>query len=212
MFNTAVFSPDRTGYVQQQEEYEIERTRLPTSTQGRFTVTELPPAQRTENGKFSDRTAQAALRLVHSDHGRSRRVLPEFTSSATSVGVRVPAGLTQLAMLRALSETICLIADFTIDTATDIRVALDEVATTLMLSAAPRAEIECEFTYDERAMTVRVASVSYTATPFDQREFGWNMLDALTDSIWTITQPFDADASGFPIEVTFHRSQYGLDG
>ncbi|WP_327145883.1 ATP-binding protein [Nocardia sp. NBC_01327] len=175
-------------------------------------MTELPPAQHTRNGKSSARSATAALRLVHSDTQRSSPALPEFTSPATSIGIRVPAGLTQLTMLRALAETVCLIADFTIDAATDIRVALDEVATTLMLTAVPGAEIECEFTYDERAMTVRVASVSHTATPFDEREFGWNMLHALTDSVRTITQPCDTGAPGFPIEVTFHRSQDGLHG
>ncbi|WP_228806575.1 hypothetical protein [Nocardia cyriacigeorgica] len=55
----------------------------------------------------------------------------------TTVGVRVPAELGQLLMLRALTETVSLIADFALDEVTDIRLALDEVATSLILDAVP---------------------------------------------------------------------------
>jgi serine/threonine-protein kinase RsbW len=59
------------------------------------------------------------------------------SAATTTVGVRVPADLEQLLMLRALAETVSLIADFALDEVTDIRLALDEVATSLILDAVP---------------------------------------------------------------------------
>lgn len=64
------------------------------------------------------------------------------------VGIRIPAELGQLTMLRALAETVALIGDFALDEVTDIRVAVDEVATALIVAAVPGSGIGCDFDYD----------------------------------------------------------------
>ncbi|MGW4121742.1 hypothetical protein [Nocardia sp. NPDC004711] len=56
-------------------------------------------------------------------------------SLSGEVAVRLPADAGELAMLRALAETLMLTADFTIDVVTDVRVALDEVATALIAAS-----------------------------------------------------------------------------
>src|SRR5690606_10181223 len=85
----------------------------------------------------------------------------ETTSrDTTTVGVRVPAEHEQLVMLRALAETVALIADFGLDEVTDIRLALDEVATSLIAGAVAESTLSCDFDYDEHRMTVRVTSTA----------------------------------------------------
>jgi hypothetical protein len=59
----------------------------------------------------------------------------EQLGAATRVGVRVVAQYARLAMLRALTETVLLLGELTLDEVTEIQVALDEIVTGLMDAA-----------------------------------------------------------------------------
>lgn len=167
-------------------------------------MADLPRTSR--NGSTPNGSASASWEAVYASAVPDSEVVP-ISGSARSVAIQVSAELTQLTMLRALTETVCLIADFTISAVTDIRIAVDEIATVLLLAAAPGAEIACELTYAETAMTVRIASVSDVPAPLDEHGFGWRMLHGLTDSIQTETHPFDPAVSGYPTTVIFTRSR-----
>ncbi|MFD0364858.1 ATP-binding protein [Nocardia sp. GCM10030253] len=121
----------------------------------------------------------------------------------TTIGIQVPAQLEQLTMLRALTETVAMIADFALDEVTDIRLALDEVATSLILDAVPGSAIDCEFSYDETQMFVHVASVAAAETVVAHAGFGWHIVRTLTDSIAAVQSPFDSVVSGYPTAVDF---------
>ena len=141
----------------------------------------------------------------------------EWTSQSavertTTIGVRVPAELDQLTMLRALAETVALIADFAIDEVVDIRLALDEVATSLILDAVPGSTLDCEFTYNETEMFVRVASAAVSETVVGQAGFGWHIVRTLTQSIAAVQEPFDSVVSGYPTVVDFAWARGGADG
>ncbi|BDT86632.1 anti-sigma factor [Nocardia cyriacigeorgica] len=123
--------------------------------------------------------------------------------TTTTVGVRVPADLDQLLMLRALAETVSLIADFALDEVTDIRLALDEVATSLILDAVPDTELTCDFSYGDNRMTVAVSSVAATESVGDRHSFGWHIVRTLTESISTEQRPFDQNAGGYPTTAQF---------
>ncbi|MFJ4655144.1 anti-sigma factor [Nocardia sp. NPDC088792] len=123
------------------------------------------------------------------------------------IGLRIPAELEQLPMLRAVAETVLLTADFTLDVVTDVRVALDEVATALILSAAPGREIDCDFRYDLRQVEVQVTTVVQTDEALRENSFGRHLLDTLTDSIRTVYSPFDTELRGYPVVVDFSRSR-----
>ncbi|WP_054814484.1 anti-sigma factor [Nocardia arizonensis] len=140
--------------------------------------------------------------------------MAEWTTSApTTIEVRVPAQLEQLAMLRALVETVAFMADFAVDEVTDIRLALDEVATGLILEAAPGSTLDCAFTYsDSAAMHVRVHAVSSTATPPSQDSFGWHIVRTLTRSVAATQTEFDAVRNGYPTVVDFDWVRGGTDG
>ncbi|AVH25575.1 ATP-binding protein [Nocardia cyriacigeorgica] len=130
----------------------------------------------------------------------------------TTVGVRVPAELDQLLMLRALTETVSLIADFALDEVTDIRLALDEVATSLILDAVPGSELTCDFNYGDNRMTVAVTSVAATESVGERHSFGWHIVRTLTESISTEQRPFDQNAGGYPTTARFTWVRGGSDG
>ncbi|WP_433655322.1 anti-sigma factor [Nocardia sp. CA-128927] len=134
------------------------------------------------------------------------------STETTTIGVRIPAQLEQLTMLRALAETVALIADFALDEVTDIRLALDEVATSLILDAVPGSGLECEFTYDTNQMFVHVASVATSESVVGQAGFGWHIVRTLTHSIAAAQAPFDGVVSGYPTVVDFSWIRGASDG
>ncbi|WP_019930235.1 hypothetical protein [Nocardia sp. BMG111209] len=121
--------------------------------------------------------------------------------------VRVPAVVSQLAMLRAVAETVLLTADFTLDVVTDVRVALDEVATALMLSADAGRELEFELRYDARGVEVRVSLVSRTEAALEDDSFGRHIVAALTDWLEAGCEPYDPALGGYPVTVRFGRQR-----
>lgn len=123
------------------------------------------------------------------------------------VGVRVPADLTQLTMLRALAETVALIGDFALDEVTDIRVALDEVATALILAATSGSNITCDFEFDGGHMRVRVGATAIETGSLEQDGFGWRVLQTLTESITVQTGPYAPLLGGYPTLVEFSLSR-----
>ncbi|OCF87058.1 anti-sigma factor [Nocardia brasiliensis] len=134
------------------------------------------------------------------------------STETTTIGVRIPARLEQLTMLRGLAETVALIADFALDEVTDIRLALDEVATSLVLDAVPGSQLNCEFTYDTDQMFVHVASAATSEQVVGQAGFGWHIVRTLTHSIAASQAPFDADVAGYPTVVDFSWVRRASDG
>lgn len=133
-------------------------------------------------------------------------------ADTTTIGIRVPATLDQLVMLRALTETVSLIADFALDEVTDIRLALDEVATSLIMDSVPDTTLGCDFTYDERQMTVHVNAITTSESIRDQDSFGWHIVRTLTRSVRAAQQPYDVVTGGYPSDVEFTWSRGGSDG
>ncbi|MEV6426490.1 anti-sigma factor [Nocardia sp. NPDC051463] len=120
-----------------------------------------------------------------------------------AIGIRVPAELGQLIMLRALAETVALIADFALDEVADIRLVLDEVATSLILDAVPDSTLDCAFRYDDNHMWVHVASVGAARPAVGEDSFGWHIVRTLTDSLTATQEHYDATMSGYPTAVDF---------
>ncbi|AXK89319.1 anti-sigma factor [Nocardia farcinica] len=134
------------------------------------------------------------------------------STGTTSIGIRVPARPDQLTMLRALAETVALIADFAIDEVTDIRLALDEVATALVLDAAPESILECEFSYAADCMHVRVRGVALSDAVVSQAGFGWHIVRTLTESIAAVQEPYDGRIGGYRTTIDFRWTRELVDG
>ncbi|MGW4532383.1 anti-sigma factor [Nocardia sp. NPDC004340] len=138
---------------------------------------------------------------------RTDNAEPESPRLSGDVGVRVRADAGHLEMLRAIAETVMLTADFTIDVAIDMRVALDQVATAMILAAVPSAGLDCEFRYDEQRVRIRVTSVIGTGGGLIEHSFGWHFVESLTDSITVDTDEFDVVQRGYPVVVEFTRQR-----
>lgn len=134
-------------------------------------------------------------------------VTPESPPRSGAVGLRVRADAGHLEMLRAIAETVMLTADFTIDAAIDIRVAVDQVATTLIAAAVPGTTLLCEFRFDEQRVRIAAASVIGTGGGLIEHSFGWHFVESLTDSLTVDTGEFDVVQRGYPVLVEFTRNR-----
>ncbi|WP_188827464.1 ATP-binding protein [Nocardia camponoti] len=123
------------------------------------------------------------------------------------VQIRVAATLSQLPILRGLAETLVLLSDFTLDEVADVRLAVDEVCSTLIANAAPDSHLTCEFTVGDFELRVRVDGVAAREGMPDERSFGWHVLRTLSDELTAEQSPFDAAAAGFPTTVSFRRTR-----
>ncbi|MGX1773376.1 anti-sigma factor [Nocardia brasiliensis] len=135
----------------------------------------------------------------------------ESVTETTTVAVTVPATPEQLTMLRALAETVLLIADFGLDEVTDIRLALDEIATVLLQDAVPGSTISCAFTYREGVLKAAIQAVGSSETEVGAGSFGWHIVQTLTDSVTATRAPFDAAVDGYPTVVEFVWARGELD-
>ncbi|MFC6010421.1 ATP-binding protein [Nocardia lasii] len=125
----------------------------------------------------------------------------------TTLGMDVKAEISQLLMLRAVAETAAMVAGFSMDEVTDLRVALDEIATCLMQHAVPDTLIRCEFAADKQGMRVQVSSVSTVPDPIDETGLGWQVLKVTTDHISIDSAPYDPTLDGRPVTVTLERAR-----
>lgn len=124
---------------------------------------------------------------------------------STPVEIRVAASVTQLPIVRGLAETLVLLSDFTLDEVADIRLAVDEVCSTLIALAAAGTSLDCRFTIGETELLVEVTGVAETEGLPDQRSFGWHVLRTLTDAVEATQNSYDAAVSGYPTTVEFRR-------
>ncbi|MEV6320304.1 ATP-binding protein [Nocardia sp. NPDC051787] len=124
---------------------------------------------------------------------------------STPVEIRVAASVTQLPIVRGLAETLVLLSDFTLDEVADVRLAVDEVCSTLIAVAAPETSLNCRFTVGDTELLVRVDGIAEKPGLPDQRSFGWHVLRTLTDAVEATQDQFDATVSGYPTTVEFRR-------
>lgn len=125
----------------------------------------------------------------------------------TPVQIRVAASLTQLPILRGLAETLVLLSDFTLDEVADVRLAFDEVCSTLIGLALPGSHLTCEFAVGDEDLVVAVDGVAEAEGLPDERSFGWHVLRTLTDEVTAEQDGFDARTSGYPTTVRFRRGR-----
>ncbi|MFC6012399.1 anti-sigma factor [Nocardia lasii] len=121
------------------------------------------------------------------------------------VEIRVAALLTQLPIVRGLAETLVLLSDFTLDEVADVRLAVDEVCSTLIAIAAPNSLLGCEFLVGDTELRVRVDGVAGAQGMPDQRSFGWHVLRTLSDEVTAEQGDFDAAVGGYPTTVRIRR-------
>jgi serine/threonine-protein kinase RsbW len=119
---------------------------------------------------------------------------PELGDSGLSpngaVDVVCPATAAQLPVLRAIATAIALRADADLDLVADLRLAVDEVCTTLIRSAGPEESLRCRFSSSEDSVRVEASVWSERREPADD-ELGRLLLASLADQVSTGARPLD---------------------
>ncbi|GLZ43469.1 ATP-binding protein [Actinokineospora sp. NBRC 105648] len=101
------------------------------------------------------------------------------------VDLRLRADLANLPIVRGVAATVAMGADFTVDAIADLRLAVDEVCSQLIVLAAPGAQLECRFHLDPAGITVEASTRSRDGRPPATDSFGWHVLRTLADSVET---------------------------
>lgn len=101
-----------------------------------------------------------------------------------AVELRVKAHPDQLAVLRAVTSAIALQHDFDLDTVADVKLAVDEAATRLIMGSPTDGTLSCSFRVVYPMVHVRLSAPTVDAAAVGQpRSFGWHVLNSLTESI-----------------------------
>ncbi|MFR9773994.1 anti-sigma factor [Nocardia sp. SC052] len=124
------------------------------------------------------------------------------TETAT-VTVRIPADARHLALIRAMTDTVCLVAEVPLDAASDIRLAINEAVTMLLADAMPGSMLGCAFTYGLGRMSVRVDAVAVVGGELRSDPLSWELVRMLTRSLSISRDPFDSELGGYPTVIEF---------
>ncbi|HEY9310960.1 MAG TPA: ATP-binding protein [Williamsia sp.] len=104
-------------------------------------------------------------------------------TAVAPVSIRVRAERSQVPMVRAIAETLAVLADFSLDEVADIKLAVDEAATSIIVCAAPEADLVVGFSTDVREFRAVVQSWVPVSKSLSQTGFGWHVLQTLTDTV-----------------------------
>lgn len=119
-----------------------------------------------------------------------------------AVEVCMPARPGLIPLLRAITSDLAGRADFDLDSIADLRMAVDEVAATLVGRTTPDRELRARFLVAADRLEVSVSAHVGRAAALDTGSFGWRVLQTLVDELeqYTHLDPA-ADPSGGPAQV-----------
>ena len=98
-----------------------------------------------------------------------------------SISLTIPADPAHLAVLRATVGTIAARAHLTIDQVEDVRLAVEEAASTL-LTGSPE-EITTSVEAGSEPLSVVMSATTRTPVVMDPDGFSWTILTAMTDDL-----------------------------
>lgn len=77
-------------------------------------------------------------------------------------------------------------ADFDLDAIADLKIAVDEACSMLIMQATKGVTLQCTFGTDIDAIVVDCEVATDGNEPLDETVFGWHVLSTLTDEVsWT---------------------------
>lgn len=136
--------------------------------------------------------------------------LPGTTQQGSdrAIELRVAARLENLAVLRTLVGAVGTFEDLDFDAVADLRLAVDEVCTRLIRSAAPRATLVVVVEPRDDELIVEASAACKTADVVTPGSFSWHVLTSLADDVKTFTDGVESGKSGgvFGITLTTRRA------
>ncbi|ORV14605.1 ATP-binding protein [Mycobacterium celatum] len=125
-----------------------------------------------------------------------------------AIEFRVAARLENLAMLRTLVGAVGAFEDLDFDAVADLRLAVDEVCTRLIRSAAPDATLVIVVDPRDTELVVQASAACQTSDVVMPGSFSWHVLTSLTDDVQTFHDGRGPEGSGgvFGITLTTRRA------
>jgi serine/threonine-protein kinase RsbW len=130
-------------------------------------------------------------------------------SGSGLVEVRLPAELSQMFVVRALMATVALRQDFDLDAVEDLKLAADEMCSTLVVRARQGQLLHCQFQSAPGEVGLLASAISDVDGPVEQDTFGWRVLTTLTDSVTTWTTPAAPTGRMVHVRITKMRDLAG---
>jgi serine/threonine-protein kinase RsbW len=87
------------------------------------------------------------------------------------------------ALARTVAAAMAARADLPLDQLEDVRLAVDEAVSQLILDAPELCDIACDFAVDGPRLRVRVSAPSRSGQVPDRDTFSWTVLTALVDEV-----------------------------
>lgn len=104
------------------------------------------------------------------------------------VSLTFPAETENIAIARTTAAAMAARCDLTIDQVEDVRLAVDEAVSQLIL-VAPGSQITCEFTARTGELGLLAWSNAAVNLRFDTDSFGWTVMRALVDTLEDASTP-----------------------
>lgn len=100
-----------------------------------------------------------------------------------SVTLTFVAAMRNVGLARTVAAAMSARADLPMDQLEDVRLAVDEAVTQLILDAPPGAQVQCAFDINGDELNVSVSAPSLSGKPPARDTFSWTVLTALVDHV-----------------------------
>ncbi|MET0235952.1 MAG: ATP-binding protein [Kibdelosporangium sp.] len=117
------------------------------------------------------------------------------------IEVRVAADPAQLPVLRAIASVVAMRQDFDLDAIADLKMAVDEACSMLILHSVKDSILSCRFAPAKAEIRVLATAMSDSDVWPDTGSFGWHVLSTLTDTVDAGVAPASADPGGFTLRI-----------
>lgn len=105
------------------------------------------------------------------------------TAGPTEVSVVIPADLDRLSIPRSIAAALAAALDFDIDSVADLRIAVDEMVSTVIVRARPASPVTTVFRAHAGSIGVECSAASDDGGVIDEGSFGWMVLSTLADDL-----------------------------
>lgn len=128
------------------------------------------------------------------------------------IELRLGADLAHLSIIRSVTGSIALRADYDLDTVADLRLAVDEACSTLIARAVPNTSISCRFAVTDERFWFDGSVISPYEDPPHTESFGWRVLTTLADRARTWVEPDRIEGYGRLVHIELVKAQSAADG
>jgi serine/threonine-protein kinase RsbW len=104
-------------------------------------------------------------------------------AGSTEVSVVIPADLDRLPIPRSIAATLAAALDFDIDAVADLRMAVDEMVSTVIVRARPASNVTTVFRVHQSSIAVECSAASDDSGDIDEGSFGWMVLSTLAEDL-----------------------------